>query len=75
MSLTRVDVEYTTDENNNFFPLKVFWADGRSWRISRVVHTCSSAFDCEGICYTVRIGRATKYIYRISDQWYVDQIP
>ena len=56
-------------------PCRIFWEDGRSWNITRVLHSCKSETDFEGIRYTVKIGSAVKYIYRIRDRWYVDRLP
>ena len=72
MVKTFVNVECRHDVNGIVTPVTVAWADGRKWNISRVIHTCSSADgEFEGIRYTVVIGCALRYIYRLNNKWYV----
>ena len=42
--------------------------------IDKTLHACTSECDFKGIRYTVLIGSAEKYLYRIDDQWYVESI-
>ena len=38
--------------------------------------TCTASHDeFEGVRYTVKIGRAVKYLYREGQRWYVDRSP
>ncbi len=69
-----VNVEVDTD--GVVYPIRIMWDDGRQWEVKKVLHTCTSAYnDFEGIRYTVKIGRAVKYIYREGQRWYVDSSP
>ena len=57
-------------------PLLIRWHDGRQWEVTKVLHTCTASHDeFEGIRYTVKIGRAVKYLYREGRRWYVDRSP
>lgn len=73
MEKTFVKVRTGCDENGAVVPKIITWKDGRKWEIARVVHTCASYDgEFEGIRYTVIIGSAEKYLYRLGSQWYVD---
>ena len=53
-------------------PKAVLWKDGRRFEISRVLfYSASPTGEYEGIRYTVIIGSAEKYIYRVNHKWYV----
>lgn len=68
-----VEVECLHLENGAVVPRSITWRDGRAWKITRVVHSCSSSDnEFEGIRYTVLIGRAEKYLYQLGSQWYVE---
>ena len=70
-----VQVEYIV-EDDAIIPKKILWADGRKWNIGNVLHTCpASHHEFEGIRYTIKIGRAEKYLYRDGQRWYVDYSP
>ena len=57
-------------------PLRILWDDGRQWEVTKVLHTCTASHnEFEGIRYTIKIGRAVKYLYRDGQRWYVDQGP
>ena len=68
-----IQVECGLNASGAVVPKRVIWHDGRAWDIARVVHSCAS-YDgsFEGIRYTVLIGSAEKYLYRLGSQWYVD---
>ena len=56
-------------------PRQIIWDDGRTWDIKRTIHVAEPVEnEFEGIRYTVLIGSAEKYIYRIGAQWYVNLI-
>ncbi|ERL22340.1 hypothetical protein HMPREF1986_00604 [Oribacterium sp. oral taxon 078 str. F0263] len=56
-------------------PQKVILPDGRAWDIRRTLHVAEPVEDeFEGIRYTVLIGSAEKYIYRMGTQWYVHPV-
>lgn len=70
-----VDVECSCFADGSVRPIKVTWPDGRTWKITRTLHTSVSVDDeFEGIRYTVLIGSAEKNIYRIGSRWYVTPI-
>lgn len=67
-----VQVDSERMENGEVVPLAISWTDGRVWRIDRVIHSCASPDrEFDGIRYTVMIGSAEKYIYRVGHAWYV----
>ena len=75
MNKIPVDVEVEVSRDGEQIPKAVIWSDGRRFTISRVVyHGMSSSNEYEGIRYTVLIGSAEKYLYRIGGKWYVESI-
>ena len=71
-----IDVECRIDRDGIICPVKVLWDDGRSWDVKKVLHTCTASHnEFEGIRYTIKIGRAEKYLYRDGRRWYVDHSP
>ena len=73
MKKTFVEVDCHCREDGAVVPKSITWRDGRKWDIERVVHTCSSCNgEFEGIRYTIIIGSAEKYLYRLGSQWYVN---
>lgn len=67
-----VGVESICYADGSFRPLKIFWDDGRIWKITRVLHIAEPVTnEFEGIRYTILIGSAEKYIYRSGSKWYV----
>jgi len=67
----RVDVSVLTDGTQ--YPQRIYWPDGRSWNVDRVLHmACPVQNEFEGIRYTILIGSAEKYIYRVRSKWYVE---
>ena len=72
MNKIPVDVEVEVRRDGEQIPKAVIWRDGRRFAISRVVYRgMSSSDEYEGIRYTVIIGSAEKYIYRVNHTWYV----
>ena len=72
MSKVFVQVDFRRLESGEVVPLTVALEDGRVWNIDRVLHSSSSIDgEFEGIRYTVIIGSAEKYIYRVGHAWYV----
>ena len=56
-------------------PVRIIWADGRTWDIRRTLHVAEPVEnEFEGIRYTVLIGSAEKYIYRTGTKWYVEPV-
>ena len=73
MNKTIVKVECGLNERGSVVAKSITWHDGRKWHIERVVQSCASQErEFEGIRYTVLIGSAEKYLYRLGSQWYVD---
>ena len=72
MEKVNVSVESITYADGSIVPLKIFWADGRTWNIKRVIHMAEPVNnEFEGIRYTILIGSAVKNIYRLGSSWYV----
>lgn len=74
MEKTFVNVDYQVFANGIVKPISIHWHDGRKWYIEKILHTCSSEGDFKGIRYTVLIGSAEKYLYRIGEEWYVEPV-
>ena len=73
MDKVYISVESMHYADGSIRPLRIFWEDGRTWNITRVLHMAEPAADeFEGIRYTVLIGSAEKYIYRLGSAWYVE---
>ena len=73
MNETFVRVECLILEDGVARPKKIIWDDGREWYITRILHSnTSSDHEFEGIRYTVLIGSAEKYLYKLGSRWYVD---
>jgi hypothetical protein len=69
---TTVSVECSRQEQGSLIPLSLKWADGREWKIDRVLHTCiSHSGEYDGIRYTVMIGSEERYLYHTAADWYV----
>lgn len=73
MKRTFVKVDCGLSECGTVVPKKITWRDGRKWDIARVVHRCASYdSEFEGIRYTILIGSAERYLYRLGSQWYIE---
>ena len=73
MKKTIVKVECHMNESGDVVPKRIKWHEGSNREIAGVVHSCASYDgEFEGIRYTVLIGSAEKYLYRLGSQWYVD---
>lgn len=71
-----MSVNADLDTDGVIRPLRILWDDGRQWEVTKVLHTCTtSRKEFEGVRYTVKIGRAVKYLYRDGQCWYVDCSP
>ena len=53
-------------------PRLILWDEERSSVISKVLYSCTSPTEFEGIRYTILIGSAEKYLYKAGDKWYVE---
>ncbi len=70
-----IDVECRIDRDGIICPVKVFWDDGRSWDVKKVLHTCTASHnDLKNSLY-IKDRRAEKYLYRDGQRWYVDHSP
>jgi hypothetical protein len=68
-----VEVETSRSRSGELSPKSIRWHDGRTWKINKILHVCTSPdAELEGIRYTILIGSAEKYIYRLGDRWYVN---
>ena len=72
MNKVPVEVEIEDRSDGEIISRAIIWNNGHRFPISRVLyHGASSANEYEGIRYTVIIGSAEKYIYRVNHTWYV----
>ena len=72
MKKISVGVECSRREQGNLVPMSLRWADGRTWKIDRVLHTCvSHSGEFDGIRYTVLFGSEERYLYHTGSDWYV----
>ena len=69
-----VNVDYQVLVGGAIKPVRIYWHDGRAFDIRKTLHCCTSEDEYEGIRYTVLIGSAEKYLYRIGGKWYVEPI-
>ena len=68
-----VDVRCECYADGSVRPIGIKWPDGRFWDITRTLHISEPTDnEFEGIRYTVLIGSAEKYIYRLGSAWYVE---
>ncbi len=74
MEKVYVKVDYQVLTGGAVRPTRIHWHDGRTWDIRKTLHSCTSEDEFEGIRYTVLIGSAEKYLYRVGDRWYVSSI-
>ena len=71
MEKVYVNVDYQVLVGGAIKPVRIYWHDGRAFDIRKTLHCCTSEDEYEGIRYTVLIGSAEKYIYRVNHEWYV----
>lgn len=72
-----VSVTMRTDEDGNVRPLSIQWYDGRTYPIDEVIsvrRASSRRVGGDGICYTVRMGTRTTYLYYEDPRWFVEEI-
>lgn len=65
-----VNCDQTADGRS--IPRSIKWDESRSSAVRRVLHICTSPKEYEGIRYTILIGSAEKYLYKVGDKWYVE---
>lgn len=74
MEKVYVNVDYQVLGGGALKPVRIYWTDGRAFDVRKTLHSCTSEDDFEEIRYTVLIGSAEKYLYRIGGKWYVEPI-
>ena len=67
-----VNVDYQVLSGGAIKPVRIYWHDGRAFNVRKTLHSCTSEDDFQGIRYTVLIGNAERYLYRIGLKWYVE---
>lgn len=65
-----VNCDHTADGKS--IPRTIKWDETRAYTIRKVLHACISPAQFEGIRYTILIGSAEKYLYKVGDKWYVE---
>ena len=74
MEKVYVNVDYQVLVGGAIKPVRIYWHDGRAFVIRTTLQCGTSEDDYEGSRYTVLIGSAEKYLYRIGGKWYVEPI-
>lgn len=72
-----VSVTTRVDEDGRVRPLSIQWYDGLTYPIDDVIsvrRASSRRVGGDGICYTVRIGAKTTYLYFEDPRWFVEEI-
>ena len=69
LSLLYMECDVAVD--GELTPKAVIWDDGRRFEIAKVLFQSVDPDEFKGIRYTVIIGSAEKYIYRVDHKWYV----
>ena len=65
-----VNCDHTADGQS--IPRNIKWDESRSSDIRKVLYVCTSPREFEGIRYTILVGSAEKYLYKVGDKWYVE---
>lgn len=72
-----VSVTTRVDEDGRVRPLSIQWYDGLTYPVDDVIsvrRASSRRVGGDGICYTVRIGGKTTYLYFEDPRWFVEEI-
>lgn len=72
-----VSVTARMDEVGHVRPLSIQWYDGLTYSVDDVIsvrRASSRRVGGDGICYTVRIGTKTTYLYYEDPRWFVEEI-
>ena len=72
-----VSVTARMDEDGRVRPLSIQWYDGLTYPVDDVIsvrRASSRRVGGDGICYTVRIGTKTTYLYYEDPRWFVEEI-
>ena len=67
-----VTVNCDQTAEGEIIPRVIKWNEKKSSTIRKILHTCTSPTEFEGIRYTILIGSAEKYLYKAGDKWYVE---
>ena len=65
-----VNCDHTADGQS--IPRIIKWDESRFSDIRRVLYACTSPQEFEGIRYTILVGSAEKYLFKVGDKWYVE---
>lgn len=72
-----VGVTARIDEDGRVRPLSIQWYDGRTYPVDEVIsvrRASSRRVGGDGICYTIRMGSKTTYLYFEDPRWFVEEI-
>ena len=72
-----VSVTARMDEAGRVRPLSIQWYDGTTYPIDEVINmrrASSRRVGGDGLCYTIRIGEKTTYLYYEDPKWFVEEV-
>lgn len=72
-----VSVTARMDEDGRVRPLSIQWYDGETYPVDEVIsvrRASSRKVGGDGICYTIRIGRKTTYLFYEDPRWFVEEV-
>ena len=72
-----VSVTVRVDEDGRARPLSIQWYDGKTYPVDEVIsvrRASSRRVGGDGICYTIRMGSKTTYLYFEDPRWFVEEI-
>ncbi len=72
-----VSVTARMDEDGRVRPLSIQWYDGTTYPIDEVINmrrASSRRVGGDGLCYTIRIGEKTTYLYYEDPKWFVEEV-
>ena len=70
----RVIIE--VDEIGKARPVRIFWEDGRSFEVDRLLdvrRAAATRAGGQGMRYTCRIGQSMIYLFHDRDHWFVEE--
>lgn len=65
------------DEDGRVRPLSIQWYDGTTYPVDEVIsmrRASSRRVGGDGLCYTIRIGEKTTYLYYEDPKWFVEEV-
>ncbi|MEY8562334.1 hypothetical protein AALA21_04670 [Eggerthellaceae bacterium 3-80] len=72
-----VSVTARMDEDGRVRPLSIQWYDGTTYPVDEVIsirRAASRRVGGDGLCYTIRIGERTTYLYFEDPKWFVEEV-